>query len=157
MSRIAEALAALGHTLPPLKVPAANYLSYTLHGELLTISGQVGQPGAARGGAVGKGLDVLAARADAQRAALGVLAAIDAALDGDAGRIVQVLRLGVYIAAAPDFEAHGLVANGASDLLVAALGERGRHARTAIGVLSLPGGAAVEVDAVVRVRDGAGA
>lgn len=66
-------------------------------------------------------------------------------------RIQQVLRLGVFIAASPDFDGHSAIANGASDLFVATLGERGRHARTAIGVASLPTGAAVEVDAIVQL------
>lgn len=152
MSFIADAVAKLDKTLPPVKVPAANYVSFTMSGDLLIIAGQIGNPGAAKAGVVGNGLSVEAARAEAERSALGILAAIDAALDGDADRIVQVLRLGVFIASTPDFDGHSMVANGASDLIVAVLGEKGRHARTAIGVSSLPTGAAVEVDAVLQIR-----
>lgn len=151
MNTLEQRLAELGHTLPPVKAPAANYVSSTFSGDLLTVSGQIGHPGAARGGAAGAGLSAEAARAEAEVAALGLLAAIHAAVQGRPERIVQVLRLGVFIAAAPGFEGHSQVANGASDLIVAALGERGHHARTAVGVASLPLGAAVEVDALVRM------
>ena len=147
MNSLQERLAELGHTLPPVAAPVANYLHHTIgSGELLVISGQIGHPG------LGAGLDADAARAQAEDAALRLLAVLDAAVGGDVTRIRQVLRLGVFIAATPDFEQHSQVADGASDLVVAALGERGRHARAAVGVASLPAKAAVEVDALVWVR-----
>jgi len=149
---LTQRLAELGHTLPALAAPAANYVHYSQGTELLVISGQIGTPGAAAAGAVGAGLSTEAARVEAERAALALLAALNAAVGGDASRIRQVLRLGVFVAAAPTFEDHGLVANGASDLVVAALGERGRHARAAIGVASLPRQAAVEVDALIWLQ-----
>lgn len=152
MHNITQQLAALGHSLPPVKTPAANYLSYTRQGDLLIIAGQIGQPGAAKNGVVGAGFPVEQAKKEAEIAALGVLAIIDAVTDGDIRRIAQVMRLGVFIAATPDFDGHSAIANGASDLIVATLGERGRHARTAIGVASLPTGAAVEVDAIVQLH-----
>lgn len=142
---ITQRLARLGHTLPPLGVPAANYLFHREAGGLLVISGQIGTPGR------GPGLDAASARAEAEVAALKVLAVLDAAVGGDASRIRQVLRLGVFIAAAPGFTEHSGVADGASDLIVATLGEAGRHARAAVGVASLPAGAAVEVEALVQV------
>lgn len=151
MTTISQKLQELGHTLPPVKAPAANYLSYTLQGNLLIIAGQIGRPGAAKAGVVGACLTPEAAKQDAEIAALGVLAIIDAVTGGDIERIAQVQRLGVFIAATPDFDSHSAIANGASDLMVATLGERGRHARTAIGVSSLPTGAAVEVDAIVQL------
>lgn len=151
MNSISQKLQELGHTLPPVKAPAANYLSYTLQGNLLIIAGQIGRPGAAKAGVVGAGMSQEAAKQDAEIAALGVLAIIDAVTGGDVERIAQVQRLGVFIAATPDFDSHSAIANGASDLMVATLGERGRHARTAIGVSSLPTGAAVEVDAIVQL------
>lgn len=140
-----DTLAALGHALPAPGAPAANYLHHREGGGLLAIAGQIGTPG------LGPGLDADALRAEAQLAALKLLAVLDAAVGGDAGRIRQVLRLGVFIAAAPGFAQHSAVADGASDLLVAALGERGRHARAAVGVASLPAGAAVEVEALVEL------
>ena len=138
-------LAELGHTLPELTAPAANYLHQREADGLLVIAGQIGTPGR------GAGLDATEARAEAEVAALKLLAVLDAAVGGNASRIRQVLRLGVFIAAAPGFTAHSTVADGASDLVVAALGERGRHARAAVGVASLPAGAAVEVEALVQV------
>lgn len=138
-------LAELGHTLPEPTAPAANYLHQREADGLLVIAGQIGTPGR------GAGLDATEARAEAEVAALKLLAVLDAAVGGNASRIRQVLRLGVFIAAAPGFTAHSTVADGASDLVVAALGERGRHARAAVGVASLPAGAAVEVEALVQV------
>ena len=131
--------------LPELGAPAANYLHHREGAGLLVIAGQIGNPGR------GTALDPDALRAEAEVAALKVMAAIDAAVGGDLARVRQVLRLGVFIAAAPGFTAHSAVADGASNLIVAALGERGRHARAAVGVASLPAGAAVEVEALVQV------
>ncbi|MFZ6653805.1 RidA family protein [Undibacterium sp. TJN19] len=152
MNSITAQLATLGLSLPAVKAPAANYVSYTLQNNLLIIAGQIGRPGLANNGVVGAGVDAEAAKQEAELAALGLLAVINAAIDGKVERIVQVLRLGVFIAATPAFDQHSIVANGASDLLVATLGERGRHARTAIGVASLPAGAVVEVDAIVQLH-----
>lgn len=153
MSSIAKRLSQLGHALPSVEAPAANYLNFSLQDNLLIISGQIGDVDATKAGPVGIGLSAETASRQAQLAALRVLAAIDSAVGGDRERIAQVMRLGVFIAAAPDFAAHSVVANGASDLIVAVLGDRGRHARTSIGVASLPVGAAVEVDAIVLLRD----
>lgn len=151
MTSLQSRLAELGRTLPDVGAPAANYLHHRLSDGLLVISGQIGAVGSTAAGPVGSGVDVAAARAEAEAAALKVLAVLDAALQGDLTRLVQVMRVGVFVAAAPGFSQHSAVADGASDLLVAALGERGRHARAAVGVASLPAGAAVEVEAWVRV------
>jgi len=139
-----QRLAALGHTLPEPGVPAANYLHHREGRGLLVIAGQIGTPG--RGA-----LDAQAARAEAEIAALKLLAVLDAAVEGDLSRVRQVLRLGIFVAVAPGFTQHSTVADGASDLVVAALGERGRHARAAVGVASLPAGASVEVEALVEL------
>jgi enamine deaminase RidA (YjgF/YER057c/UK114 family) len=144
MTLLKDRLAALGHTLPELGEPAANYLHYREGKGLLVIAGQIGTPG--RGA-----LDASTGRAEAEVAALKLLAVLDAAVCGDLGRVRQVLRLGVFVASSPGFTEHSTVADGASDLVVAALGERGRHARAAIGVASLPAGAAVEVEALVEL------
>ncbi|WP_457320906.1 RidA family protein [Roseateles sp. P5_E11] len=144
MTTLQDRLASLGHTLPDLGEPAANYLHHREGKGLLVIAGQIGTPG--RGA-----LDASAGHAEAEVAALKLLAVLDAAVGGDLGRVRQVLRLGVFIASSPGFTEHSTVADGASDLVVAALGERGRHARAAIGVASLPAGAAVEVEALVEL------
>lgn len=154
MNTIAERLTALGHTLPPPKNPAGNYVSRTRHGSLLLIAGQIGRAGiASTTGRVGAGLSIEDAAREAEQAALGLLAVLDDAVAQEPGRIVQVLRLCVFIAATPEFDKHSAVANGASDLIVAVLGEAGRHARTAVGVASLPVGAVVEIEAMVLLRD----
>lgn len=139
-----QRLADLGHTLPEVGTPAANYLHHREGSKLLVIAGQIGTPGLGA-------LDAQAARAEAEVAALKVLAVLDAAIGGDLSRVRQVLRLGIFVAAAPGFTQHSAVADGASDLVVAALGEQGRHARAAVGVASLPAGAAVEVEALVEL------
>lgn len=139
-----QRLAELGHTLPELTAPAARYLHHRQGSGLLVIAGQIGTPGLGA-------LEAQAGRAEAEVAALKLLAVLDAAVDGDLGRVRQVLRLGIFVAAAPGFTQHSAVADGASDLVVAALGERGQHARAAIGVASLPAGAAVEVEALVEL------
>lgn len=154
MNLIAQRVAALGHTLPKLGAPSANFVHHTQAGRLLYLSGKIGEVGVTANGPVGAGVSVEEGRRQAEIAALGLLAALDAAIGGDDSRIVRVLRLGVFVASAPDFRAHSEVANGASDLFTEVLGERGRHARTAIGVASLPAGCAVEVDAIVEVLEG---
>jgi enamine deaminase RidA (YjgF/YER057c/UK114 family) len=145
MTTLKERLASLGHTLPEVGAPAANYLHYRAGKGLLVIAGQISTPG--RGA-----LDAQAGRAEAEVAALKLLAVLDAAVGGDLDRVRQVLRLGVFVASAPGFTQHSAVADGASDLVIAALSERGRHARAAVGVASLPAGAAVEVEALVELR-----
>lgn len=144
MTTLKERLASLGHTLPEVGAPAANYLHCREGHGVLVIAGQIGTPG------VGA-LDAQAGRAEAEVAALKLLAVLDAAVGGDLGRVRQLLRLGVFVTSAPGFTQHSTVADGASDLVIAALGERGRHARAAIGVASLPAGAAVEVEAWVEL------
>lgn len=149
---IRNRLAELGLILPQVTAPVANYIPHTFGGEILVVSGQIGAPGAAAAGPVGVAISVEAARVEARVAALKLLSVVDAAVNGDASRIRQVLRLGVFIAASVDFEKHGEVADGASDLLIAVFGDAGRHARTAIGVTSLPRKAAVEIDSLIWVR-----
>lgn len=151
LSAIELKLKALGKELPPLKTPSANYKPFTCVDGLLYISGQIGNQGITHRGPVGVAVTAEEAAKEAELAGLGVLSVLNTAVAGQADRVVQVLRLGVFIAASPGFGGHGLVANGASNLIVDVLGERGQHARTSVGVASLPSGAAVEVDAVVRV------
>ncbi len=146
-------LARLGVTLPAAATPAANYVPYVRHGDLLYISGQLPM---AEGGITCRGrLGASVSLQDAQRAArlcaINILAQAKAALDGDLERIVRVVRITGFVASAQDFTEQHLVANGASDFLVEALGERGRHARVAVGMASLPLDAAVEIDAIIAV------
>ena len=152
--RIAARLAELGITLPTAMAPMANYVPWVRTGGLVVVSGQVpARDGKiAVTGKVGTDLDVAAGQAAARLCLLNVLSQLGAALDGDLDRVVRVVRLGGFIAAAPQFTQHALVMNGASDLAVELFGDAGRHARSTIGVPSLPGDAAVEVEGMFEVR-----
>lgn len=152
MSDDSEArLAALGFTLPEAPGPAANYVPFQLSGKLLFISGQLskGKDGNIKG-TLGADIDIETGQKAAQLACLNILAQAKAAT-GSLEKIAKTLRVTGYVNATPDFGDHPAVINGASDLLVAVLGERGRHARAAIGVASLPFGFAVEADAIFEI------
>jgi enamine deaminase RidA (YjgF/YER057c/UK114 family) len=143
----------LGLTLPSAPMPVANYVPFLLSGNQLFISGQVSKSGDGKvvTGCLGGGLDIATGQNAAKLCALNILAQAKAAL-GDLERIEQVLRLTGFVASASDFFDQPLVINGASDLIGAVLGDRGKHTRSAVGVASLPLGAAVEIDAILRVR-----
>lgn len=150
---IAARLRDLGLELPPAPSPVANYVPYLIAGNLLFISGQISKTGDGTliSGRVGDTLSVEDAMAAAKTCALNVLAQAQAAL-GDLDRVTQVMRLTGFVNAGPDFTDHPKVINGASDLMVAVLGDKGRHTRAAVGVSGLPAGAAVEVDAIFSVK-----
>jgi enamine deaminase RidA (YjgF/YER057c/UK114 family) len=152
--RIDARLAELNIVLPPAPVPVATYVPFVRTGDLVFVSGQV----AMREGKVavtGKlgtgGLDLEQGKAAARMCFLSVLAQLRNACDGDLDRVAQVVRLGGFVAASADFTQHAQVMNGASDLAEAIFGEAGRHARTTIGVPSLPLDAAVEVEGLFRI------
>jgi len=153
-SMIEQRLAELGLSLPTAAAPAANYVPWTLEGETLYVAGQLPfEAGRLEiKGRVGDVVSVERAQHAAMLCALNILAQAKAALDGDLDRLERCLKLGGFVSAGPDFTDHPLVVNGASDLMVAVLGDRGRHARFAVGASSLPLGAAVEVDGIFAVR-----
>ena len=154
MDEMIEArLSRMGITLPSPAAPAANYVPAVEHGGLIYISGQLpmGPQGIACRGRLGADVTLDQAREAARLCAVNILAQARSALDGDLERIRQVLRITAFVASMPDFTDQHLVANGASDLLAEALGQRGRHARAAVGVAALPLGAAVEIDAIIAV------
>ncbi len=150
---VEDRLAALGLTLPPAAAPAANYLPYCRHGELIFVSGQLctGPDGLTIKGRLGDTVGLADGQQAARYCALNILAQLKAALDGDLQRLRQIVRITGYVASTPAFTDQHLVVNGASDLLVDVLGERGRHARAAVGMASLPLDAAVEIDAIAAV------
>lgn len=152
-SSIQNRLAELGLTLPTPVAPVANYVPFVQTGNLLTISGQVSltADGELLTGKLGADLDVDAGQAAARACALNIMAQAHAALDGDLDRITRCVRLGGFVNCTPDFTDHPKVINGASDLMVDVLGDKGRHARFAVGAPSLPLGVAVEVDAMFEV------
>jgi enamine deaminase RidA (YjgF/YER057c/UK114 family) len=153
MSKIEDRLAAAGVTLPQPNAPVANYVPFVRAGDLLHISGQVSvdASGGIRG-VVGEDVDLETAQKGARLCALSLIAQMKAACDGDLDRVVRVVKLAGFVQAGPQFFDIPKVLNGASDLMVEAFGDAGRHARSAVGVYRLPLNFAVEVDAVVQVR-----
>jgi enamine deaminase RidA (YjgF/YER057c/UK114 family) len=153
MSNVEDRLAAAGVTLPTPNAPVANYVPFVRSGDLVHISGQVSLD-ASGGikGVVGAEVDLETAQKAARLCAMSLIAQMKAACDGDLDRVVRVVKLGGFVQAGPDFFDIPKVVNGASDLMVEAFGDAGRHARSAVGVYRLPMNFAVEVDAVVQVR-----
>ncbi|UFZ06251.1 RidA family protein [Bradyrhizobium ontarionense] len=151
---VEQNLAAQGITLPQPKAPVANYVPFVRTGNLLFVSGQVclGADGKMiAAGKLGGGVELEQGYAAAKGCAINLLAQVKAAV-GDLDKVVRVVRLGGFINSAPDFLDGPKVMNGASDLMVAAFGDKGRHARTTVGVSSLPSDAAVEVEGVFEVE-----
>lgn len=150
---IAARLAELGISLPEPAKAVANYVPYVQSGNLLHISGQLSND-ASGGlkGTVGEDVSPEQAAAGARLCGINLLAQISAALDGDLERVVRIVKLGGFVQAGPGFTAIPAVINGCSDLMVEVFGDKGRHARSAVGVYQLPLGFAVEVDAVVEVK-----
>jgi enamine deaminase RidA (YjgF/YER057c/UK114 family) len=148
-----QRLEALGLTLPPVPTPVANYVPYRLAGNLLYLSGQGPKrpDGSYRVGRLGRDISVEEAYQEARLTGLQLLAVAKAAL-GSLERIEAVLKLLGMVNAEPDFADHPKVINGCSDLLVDVLGEAGRHARSAVGMGSLPNRMAVEIEAILLVR-----
>ncbi|MSP02408.1 MAG: RidA family protein [Acetobacteraceae bacterium] len=152
--RVEMKLAELGLSLPTPMAPIANYVPYVVTGNLVVISGQLPAVDGkvAVTGKVSWGVSVEQAKDAARLSFINVLAHLKAACGGDLDRVKRVVRLGGFIAAPSDFNQHALVMNGASDLAVAIFGEAGRHARTTIGVPSLPADAAVEVEGMFEIE-----
>lgn len=151
MSAIEERLKSLGITLPTPVAPIANYAPFIRSGNLLFISGQVSvdETGGIKG-IVGDDVDEATGQLAAGLCGINLLAQMKAAT-GDLDRVIRVVKLGGFVQAGPDFFNIPQVINGCSDLMVAAFGDEGRHARSAVGVFSLPMNFAVEVDAIVEV------
>ena len=153
MSDAESRLTAAGIALPVPVAPVANYVPFVRTGDLVHISGQVSidASGGVKG-TVGVDVDLETARAAARLCGINLIAQMKAACEGDLERVVRVVKLGGFVQAGPDFLDIPQVVNGASDLMVLAFGDAGRHARSAVGVYRLPLNFAVEVDAVVQVR-----
>jgi enamine deaminase RidA (YjgF/YER057c/UK114 family) len=151
--KVEARLQSLGIVLPPAPNPVANYVPSCLAGNLLFISGQISRAadGTVTKGRLGADLTVDQGRAAARLSALNVLAQVKAAV-GELDRIAQLVKLTGFVSAAPEFADHPQVVNGASDLMVEVLGDKGRHTRAAVGVSSLPMGCAVEVDAILLIE-----
>jgi enamine deaminase RidA (YjgF/YER057c/UK114 family) len=148
---IDERLKALGITIPDAAAPAANYVPAVKTGNLLLTSGQLPlrEGKLVHTGLLGKDLGVDEGREAAKWCAVNILAQAKASL-GYLSNIRRVVKISVFVASSPDFTEQHLVANGASDFLVDVLGDTGRHARSAIGMASLPMNAAVEIEAIIE-------
>ena len=146
-------LADLGVTLPNAPAPAANYVPFVQSGDLVFVSGQISNgPDGCITGKLGADMDVAAGAAAAKTCAISLLAQLKAACDGDLDRLVRVVKLTGFVNSTPDFTDQPKVINGASDFLVEALGDIGRHSRSAVSAASLPLGVAVEIEAIFQIR-----
>ena len=141
-----------GIVLPEAPPPAANYIPYVKIDKLVFVSGQVSQnENGFIKGVLGKDLNVEEGYDAARQCAISLLAQLKSAVNGDLNKVTKVVKLGGFVNSASDFTEQPSVINGASDLLVELFGEKGRHARTAVGA-NLPLGVAVEIDGIFEVE-----
>ena len=152
-SAVDKRLAQLGIVLPSPGAPGGNYVPFVVAGDLVFMAGQVARSEGriAYAGKVGRDLGVEQGQAAARLCALNLLAQLRVACNGDLDRVTRCVRLGGFVNCAPDFKDQPKVVNGASDLMIEVFGERGKHARTAVGVAALPSDSAVEVEAVFQL------
>jgi enamine deaminase RidA (YjgF/YER057c/UK114 family) len=151
-SQIEARLGELGIVLPDAPAPAANYVPFVQVGTLVHVSGQISRNSAGLiTGKLGQDLDVAAGAAAAQACAVAILAQIKAACGGDWSRFRRMVKLVGFVNSTADFTDQPKVINGASDFLVAVLGDAGRHARSAVSASSLPLGVAVEIEAIAEI------
>jgi len=152
MAHIESRLAELGLALPEVPVPVASYVNCVRTGNLVFLSGGLPVDGDVRiVGKAGTGVDLDRAQAAARMIVLNRLAVLKAEL-GDLDRVVRIVALNGFVNCGPEFTQHPAVLNGASDLLVAVFGDKGKHSRTAVGVPSLPFDVVVELNMVVEVE-----
>lgn len=149
---VEQRLRDLGLSLPTPAAPAANYVPYVISGNLLVIAGQLplGPEGIVVHGKVGETVTTEQATEAARLCALNLIAQMKAAV-GDLERVVRVVRLGGFVNCVDTYADQPKVVNGASDLMVEVFGDKGKHARTAVGTNSLPFNVPVEVDAMVEI------
>jgi enamine deaminase RidA (YjgF/YER057c/UK114 family) len=153
MQPIEARLAELGITLADAPAPAANYVPFVVTGALVHISGQISQNEAGLiKGRLGEDLSVEQGAEAAKRCAISLLAQLKKACGGDFNRLSRAVKLTGFVNSTPDFTDQPRVINGASDFLVAVLGEAGRHARSAVSAASLPLGVAVEIEAIFELK-----
>ncbi len=148
MTQIDDTLKALGITLPAPVKPVANYVPWVISNKQIFVSGQLPM----LDGKLVSGSELEEKAKAARQCAINIIAHLRDACDGDLSRIKRIVKLTGFVASAPEFTDHPKVVNGASDLMVAVFGDKGRHARAAVGVSSLPLGAAVEVEAIAELE-----
>ena len=152
MSEYERKLNELGIILPNAPVPAANYVPFVKVDNIVYVSGQIsiGSDGLIKG-VLGADMSIEDGRLAARQCAINLLAQVKAACDGNLDRLLRVIKLGGFVNSQPNFSEQPNVINGASDFLVDLLGDRGRHARTAVGAI-LPLGVAVEIDGIFLIK-----
>ncbi len=152
MHPIDARLANLGITLPDAPAPAANYVPFVIAGSMVHVSGQLSQhEGGLIKGRLGADMDVVEGAQAARSCAISLLSQVKKACGGDWSRLVRVVKLGGFVNSTPEFTDQPKVINGASDLMVAILGDAGRHARSAVSAASLPFGVAVEIEGLFEI------
>ncbi len=154
MGQIDDRLNELNIVLPQPAAPVANYVGYVITGNLVFISGQVtfGPDGNLMyQGIVGDSISIEEAQKAARLCGINILAQLKVACEGDLDRVVRCVKLGGFVNAVAGFENHPMVINGTSDLMVEVFGDKGKHARFAMGAGSLPVNVSVEVDAVFEI------
>ena len=152
MSAIESRLAELGVTLEDAPAPAANYVPFVQVGDLLFVSGQISKDDSGLiTGKVGDTLDTAAGAAAAKICAISLLAQVKAAT-GDLDKLVRVVKLTGFVNSTPEYGEQPQVINGASDFLVEALGDAGRHSRSAVSAGALPFNVAVEIEGIFQVK-----
>lgn len=153
MTTAIERLREYGYELPMPKPPVASYVPVVRTGNLIYISGQISIDAQENviTGQLGENMNVVQGGNAAELCAVNVLAQIVHTAGIDLEKVTRVVKLTVFVASAPDFFEQHLVANGGSNLIIGVLGDKGKHARSAIGVAALPRGAAVEIEATIEV------
>lgn len=152
MSDIETRLAELGVTLPEAPAPVANYVPFVAAGNLLHVSGQISQNAAGLiRGRLGETMDIAQGAEAARACAISLLAQVKKACGGDLSRLKRVVKLTGFVNSTADFTDQPKVINGATDFMVAVLGEAGRHARSAVSAVSLPLGVAVEIEGIFEI------
>jgi len=155
MSAIARKLQELNIEIPEASKPAANYVPYVKTGNMVVVSGQIPfVKGSVEGqvGKLGANFSIEQGQKVAKVCAINILSQVRDACGGDLSKVKKCIRLGVFVNSTPEFKDHPAVANGASDLIAQVFGEKGQHARAAVGVAALPFGVAVEVEAMFEVE-----
>ena len=156
MGTIDDRIAELGMSLPDPQQPVANYVPNVRTGNLIYLSG-LGPADAEDGsrpiGKLGRDLDTAQGYAAARLVGINMIARIKQSVDGDLDRVKRVVKLLSMVNSTADFTDHPQVANGCSDLLVEVFGEKGRHARSAVGMANLPGNIPVEIEVIIEVED----
>lgn len=152
-SAIESRLAELGVTLPDVPAPLANYVPFVTAGDIVYVSGQISNgPDGLIKGRLGDGMSVADGAVAARACAISLLAQVRAACDGDLDRLVKVIKLTGFVNSTADFTDQPKVINGCSDFLVEALGDVGRHTRSAVSAAALPLGVAVEIEGIFRIK-----